>query len=285
MILNSKQTWDLHCHSQFSDGKLTLQELFALAVERGVAHLALTDHDTAAGYRAAQQEWIPDALTLYPGAELSCVWRGRALHIVGLGMDVQHEGWRAVEADYVRRREARFDRIVFVLRRAGLQIDEAIIRGLAEPGPPARPHIAEYLVMTEQAKTTATAYKKYLGRGTMGDVKSQWPDLEDAIQRIVRHGGVAILAHPHRYNLTWTKCRELLDDFTAAGGRGLEISCVGMEPNFRSFLIEQAQQRSMWASGGSDFHHPNTAWLKLGYYPAWPNQVDPVSDWLMQRFS
>ncbi|MBU2863667.1 PHP domain-containing protein [Reinekea forsetii] len=282
MHVNVKQDWDLHCHSQFSDGKLSCPDLFNLAVEREIKHLVLTDHDTAAGYRAAiDNSWVPDSLTLHPGAELSCVWKGRSIHVVALGIDVQCEGWLAVEQAYIERREKRFERILFVLRRAGFECDEARIRQISEPGPPARPQIAQYLVETEQVKSTAHAFKKWLGRGTVGDVKSQWPELDETVKTITQFGGLAVIAHPHRYNLTWTKCKEMLDDFNAAGGEGIEASCVGMNPNMRKFLIEQAQQRGMYISGGSDFHSPNTSWLKLGYFPQWPRPAKLAKDWLL----
>jgi predicted metal-dependent phosphoesterase TrpH len=284
MHINVKQDWDLHCHSQFSDGKLDCPALFQLAQEREISHLVLTDHDTAAGYRASiENQWVPESLTLHAGAELSSVWKGRAIHVVALGIDVYSEAWLKVEQQYIVRREKRFERLLFVLRRAGFELDEQAIREIAAPGPPARPHIVQYLLDTEQVKTSAHAYKKWLGRGTIGDVKSQWPELEETVQTIVGLGGMAVIAHPHRYNLTWTKCKEMLTDFTAAGGQAIEVSCVGMDPNMRKFLVEQAQERGLYISGGSDFHSPNTSWLKLGYFPQWPRNVKLVKDWLLEQ--
>jgi predicted metal-dependent phosphoesterase TrpH len=284
MVVNVPHNWDLHCHSRYSDGQLSCTELFDAAVERGVEHLALTDHDTAVGYRdSIEQGWVPDSLTLYPATELSCVWLGRTIHIVGVGMDVYSPDWLKVEADYVNRREKRFQRIVYLLNKAGFTIDEQRIRDIAKPATPARPHIAQYLVETEQVKTLGHVYKRWLGQGKPGDVKQQWPDIADAVAAIVDNGGMAIIAHPHRYKLTWTKTRELLDDFNAAGGQAVEVACIGLHPEKRKFLVAQAQQRGMWISGGSDFHSPKTAWLKLGYFPSWPNEVPLVKDWLMKR--
>ncbi len=284
MILNRQHEWELHCHSQHSDGQLTCAELFQHAVARGVKHLALTDHDTAAGYRDSHaNQWIPDSLTVYPATELSCVWLGRTIHVVGLGMDVYSDAWLAVERDYVERREKRFFRILQLLEKGGYALDEAAIRQIAAPGTPARPHIAQYLVDTGQVKTTGHAYKRWLGAGKPGDVKQQWPDIGEAVATIVNNGGLAVLAHPHRYNLTWTKTRELLDAFTEAGGGAIEIACVGMNPDKRKFLTEQAQSRGLRVSGGSDFHSLKTSWLKLGSFPDWPRDVELASDWLMKR--
>lgn len=284
MNLNTKHEWELHCHSRFSDGKLSCPELYSLAVQRGVSQLALTDHDTALGYRESiAQNWVPAELSLHPGAELSCVWRGRTIHVVGVGMDVYADDWLSVEQEYVERREKRYQRILHLLSKAGFEFDEPRLRQLSEPGVPARPHIAEYMVETGQIATTGHAYKRWLGQGKPGDVKQQWPELHEAIAAITRNSGMAILAHPHRYKLTWTKTREILDDFTEAGGLGVEVSCVGMHPEFRKFLIGQAETRHMWVSGGSDFHSPSTSWLHLGLFPQWPSELPLVKDWLENR--
>ncbi|TCS35891.1 PHP domain-containing protein [Reinekea marinisedimentorum] len=286
MIVNCTHDWELHCHSQYSDGSMGLKALFELAQSNGVSHLALTDHDTAAGYRAALDEaQVPEGFTLYPATELSCVWNKRTLHVVGLGIDAYSSEWLAVEQAYNHRREKRFQRIVYLLQRAGLKIDEQTIREYAKPGPPARPHIAKHLVETGQAKNLGSVYKRWLGQGQIGDVKSQWPEMAEAIDAINRCGGIAVIAHPHRYKLTWTKARELIADFTAAGGKGIEVACIGIHPEFSKFLVEQAQQNDLYVSGGSDFHHPDSAWLKLGKYPMWPNHAATVKDWLLRKYA
>ncbi|EAR10210.1 PHP domain-containing protein [Reinekea blandensis] len=284
MIVNVQHRWEMHCHSRFSDGRLSPEALLAEAQAKGVEHLALTDHDTARGYRyAVDQQLVPPGLTLYPGAEMSCLWHGRTLHIVGLGMDVYSDTWLAVEADLDQRRRRRFDRIIELLVRAGFELDVEQILQRAEFGVPARPHIADYLVETGQVSSLGSVYKRWLGQGKVGDVKQQWPELGETIDAIHRSGGMAVLAHPHRYKLTWTKARELLDDFTDAGGEAVEIACAGLHPDLRKFLVNQARERHLWVGGGSDFHGPEQKWISLGRYPSWPLDVPLVQDWLANQ--
>lgn len=284
MIVNVQHSWEMHCHSRFSDGKLPPQALFELAREQGVEHMVLTDHDTARGYRhAVQSGAVPEGLTLYPGAELSCLWNGRTLHVVGMGMDVFSDAWQAIEADYDGRRQRRFTRIVELLEKAGFRLDVEAIRQRADSGIPARPHIADYLVESGQVSSLGSVYKRWLGQGKPGDVKQQWPTLSETIDFIRRCGGMAVLAHPHRYKLTWTKCRELLDDFTDVGGSGLEIACAGLHPDMRKFLVNQARDRHLWVGGGSDFHAPEQKWIRLGRFPSWPLDVPLVKDWLLEH--
>lgn len=281
MIVNVQHGWEMHCHSRFSDGRLSPEALFELAVSQGVEHLALTDHDTARGFRyAMDHQRVPKGLTLHPGAEMSCLWNGRTLHVVGLGMDVYSDAWLTIESDLDERRLRRFDRIIELLTKAGFTLDVDDITQRAESGVPARPHIADYLVESGQVSSLGSVYKRWLGQGKAGDVKQQWPELAETVDAIKRCGGMAVLAHPHRYKLTWTKTRELLDDFTEAGGEGLEIACTGLHPEMRKFLVHQARNRHLWVGGGSDFHAPEQQWIKLGRFPSWPLDVPLVKDWL-----
>ena len=77
--------YDLHCHSHFSDGQLSPTELLALAKEKGITHLALTDHDTLNGLSEATDAARQESINLITGVELSCSWNGQLLHVVGFG--------------------------------------------------------------------------------------------------------------------------------------------------------------------------------------------------------
>ena len=79
--------YDLHSHSIASDGTLTPTALIDHAVTAGVTHLALTDHDTIAGLDEAQNAAAKQPIALIAGAELSAMWNGRTVHIVGLHLD------------------------------------------------------------------------------------------------------------------------------------------------------------------------------------------------------
>ncbi|MEJ2042148.1 MAG: PHP domain-containing protein [Reinekea sp.] len=284
MVLNSQHSWELHCHSYYSDGRLSLIDLFHLAMARGVENLALTDHDTAMGFRAAlEQNLVPVGLTLHPATELSCVWNGRTVHLVGLGINACSREWLATESDYNTRRTKRLQRILTLLQKQGLGVDIETLYQQAEPALPARPHIAQYLTQSGQVASPGQAFKKWLGQGKVGDVKQQWPELAEAVAAINCAGGMAVVAHPHKYKLTWTKARELLDEFQQCGGLGVEVSCVGMHPDLRKFLIGQVKERGLWASGGSDFHSPSADWIKLGSFPGWPADVPLAKDWLASK--
>lgn len=279
MTSNILHSWEMHCHSHFSDGTLSPQALYDQALASELSHLVLTDHDTAAGYR-----WLADdgvlnpALRLWPGSELSSVWMKRSIHVVGIGMDVFGDAWQAVESRYAALREARLERLLFVLRREGLKIDEEAVRRQAGDGTLGRPHIARHLVDTGQAKDSAQAFKRWLGNGKVGDVKQSWPEMARAVEDIRQCGGIAVLAHPHRYKLTWRKMDQLLTDFQLAGGQAIEISCPAMPPELRKRLVDYCVEQDLFIGGGSDFHVPDTPWARLGHYPQWPSEGQRLTD-------
>ncbi|WP_108125508.1 PHP domain-containing protein [Saccharospirillum mangrovi] len=282
MNTNLAHDWEMHCHSHASDGVLSPQALYDQALSAGLSHLVLTDHDTAAGYRALHEGGeLSEQLRLWPGAELSSLWLSRNIHIVGIGMDVFSDAWLDVERRYVHAREQRFERLMFVLRRAGLDISEADIRAEAGDALPGRPHVARFLVKSGQAKDSAQAFKRWLGTGKVGDVKQGWPPLEQAVADIRACGGKAVLAHPHRYKLTWRKLDQLLDDFQQAGGEAVEVCCPAMQPPMRQRLVERCIERDLLIGGGSDFHQPDTPWARLGWYPQWPSQGKRLVDALL----
>jgi predicted metal-dependent phosphoesterase TrpH len=94
--------------------------------------------------------------------------------------------------------------------------------------------------------------------------------LEQAIDAIRTAGGVAVLAHPTRYNFTRRKLRRCLEQFVAAGGQGLEVLTPGLNHPQQALLAECLRDFPLHASGGSDFHTPQQTWLELGRLPPVP---------------
>ena len=94
--------YDLHCHSNISDGTLTPTELVQRAAGRGVKVLALTDHDDVDGLGEARAVAGELGIGFINGVEVSVTWRSHTLHIVGLGIDPDYpplvEGLRGVRS-------------------------------------------------------------------------------------------------------------------------------------------------------------------------------------------
>ena len=271
---------DLHTHSDHSDGTLTPVQLVALAAERQLQLLALTDHDTVSGCAAAAQACRAHGIQFLPSCELSALWRGRELHIVGLRVATESAELalhlRAVRAMRVARLLAIGER----LTRCGLDGAGLVASVLALPGTPTRLHLARALVLAGKVGDADEAFKRYLGRGQRAAVPAAWPSLEACIEVITRAGGLAVLAHPHRYKLSAGGLRELCAQFRDHGGVGIEVSLAGMGPGDASQAASLARRFGLAGSLGSDFHVPGLPWRPLGRWLKLAEGITPITQLL-----
>ncbi len=268
---------DLHTHSSASDGYLSPQALLAFAASHGVDVISITDHDTVNAYDQLILE-EDSAVTLIPGIELSSVWQGRSIHIVGLNIDCRNP---ELLGGITRQQQARDERAKTIAARlTGLDIDNPYeaVRRLAGEASIGRPHFAKHLVDIGKVRDVRTAFRKYLGTGKIGDVTQGWAPMTDVIAWIIAAGGIPVLAHPAKYKFTTTKLRALLADFRDSGGLGVEVVCGRQEPDLTKRLANIAIDLDLLASTGSDFHHPDNKWSRPGGFPALPDNVVPVWD-------
>lgn len=263
-------------HSTASDGALSPEALLALCAERGLSHMALTDHDTLAGVAEAQEAAQRYGITVLPATELSSQWHGINIHVVGLlpnGIGARLEDGLVSQAEA---RELRAQTIARRLERVGLS--DALSRARARAGgrPLGRPDFAHLLVEDGLVPDLGTAFRKYLGSGKPGDVKSHWPWLSEVVQWVLDSDGVAVLAHPLRYKLTRRKRGLLLEDFQAAGGQAAELVSGFQNGDVTRDLARQLDERGLYASLGSDFHFPGGHLAPGAMSPVPRTSVAPV---------
>ncbi len=225
--------------------------------------LAITDHDTIAGYLAAA-EAPDDGPKLVAGIEFSTTWAGRSIHVLGLNVDAESPELQHGVSKQQAVRGSRAREIASRLTRLGIDDPYDAVREAAGTAGIGRPHFAAHLVESGVVKDVATAFRKYLGAGKPGDVKHGWADLDQVIAWIRAAGGDPVLAHPAKYKLTSTKLRLLIADFVEAGGTGIEVVCGQQSRDTTRRLAEIAKSFDLAASIGSDFHHPDLAWSQPG---------------------
>lgn len=271
---------DLHCHSTASDGVLAPAALVQRAHARGIELLSLTDHDTLEGLDAARATADSLGVRLINGIELSCVWNGATVHVLGYAFRRDAEALnKAIEALH----EGRWRRAELIAQRldakgmpGALEGARAVQQELGDSGnAPARPHFAEYLVRAGHVRDRAEAFRKWLGSGKLGDVKQHWPSLEQTVTTLREAGAWISLAHPWQYEFTRSKRRRLVIEFAHAGGHALEV-VNGMQPLEQvGGLSILAREFGLMASVGSDFHAPGD-WSELGMYRTLPDDLQPL---------
>ncbi|WP_210397601.1 PHP domain-containing protein [Motiliproteus sediminis] len=272
----SRPPVDLHTHSTASDGGLSPTELVQAAAARGVRCLALTDHDTCAGVAEARAAAQEAGIQLVSGIELSSVWEGRGVHVVGLDIDIDHPAIKDAEAHQRTAREIRAEEIAVRLEKRGAAGVMPLARKHAGPALVGRPHFARALVELGVVESEGEAFKRYLGAGKVGDIRAHWPEMATVIRWIKDGGGIAVLAHPGKYDLSWTKLRRLVSEFVTAGGEAIEVSYGGENPERIRELGRMANKQQLLASVGSDYHRPEYHWTDLGKFPPLPEPVTGV---------
>ncbi len=266
---------DLHTHSDCSDGLLSPSELVARAALREVACLALTDHDTIAGCAAARAACERAGIRFLAGIELSASWQEREIHIVGLAVDCAEPG---LEAHCAAQRQLRCDRIHAI----GERLDAAGLPGAAlaatalEAALPTRTHLARALHAGGFARDTADAFERWLQRGRPGHVRARFPGLAQTLETIHAAGGLAVLAHPHRYPLRPSALNELVGEFKALGGSALEVSLPAVAPAAADRVASLARRHGLAGSIGSDFHEPDLPWRPLGRFAKLPDRIESI---------
>lgn len=255
--------FDLHNHTNASDGVLTANALVALAHRNGCDALALTDHDTVANVAAAAACAHSLGLRFVAGVEVSVSWVASGdidsplttIHIVGLNIDPTNQTLLAGLASVRGGRISRGREIARQLVEAGLPdiFDDAF--ALAQNKEMlARTHFGRALVARGIVPDIATAFKRFLTPGNPGYTPHRWASLEDAVAWILAAGGVAVIAHPARYKLSNTEMDTLLREFKALGGQGIEVVTSSHSPDETTRFAARCKAFNLYASRGADFH-------------------------------
>ncbi|KHS80008.1 RNase RNM [Pectobacterium carotovorum] len=275
--ISSFPLYDLHSHTTASDGLLTPAALVSRAVDMRVSVLAITDHDTTAGLDEAQQAIAQQGLPLrlIPGVEISTLWENHEIHIVGLGMDSAHPALTGLLQQQAECRQSRAEQIAARLEKNRIPDALAGAQRLATGGQITRAHFARYLIELGIAENMNQVFKKYLAKGKIGYVPPQWCTIPQAIEAIHQSGGVSVLAHPGRYDLTAKWLKRLLATFAENGGIAMEVAQCQQAPDERTQLGRYARDFNLMASQGSDFHLP-CAWIELGRKLWLPADAEPV---------
>ncbi|MBI3977353.1 MAG: PHP domain-containing protein [Chloroflexi bacterium] len=248
---------DLHLHTTASDGTLSPAELVALACEQGLACIAITDHDSTdavAAAVAAAADCRPP-LEVIPGVEMSTDVPGGEIHVLGYFLDPDNAEFQQVLADLRDSRIGRAQRMVQKLAELGVPVAWERVRAIAGEGAIGRPHIAQAMVEAGHVASFQDAFTSYLGRTGPAYAERRKLTPEEAVQLLVRAGGLPVLAHPADI----ADLEHRLPPLIAAGLVGMEVHYHGYDPAVITWLARVAAAFDLIPCGGSDFHGiPNT---------------------------
>lgn len=268
---------DLHSHSTVSDGLLAPDQVARRAQANKVEMWALTDHDEVGGLALAEQTATSLGMQFIPGVEISVTWLGKTVHIVGLNIDYQQPD--LIDAlRYVR--SGRVQRSVQIAQALqDLGVSGALVGAKSYATNPelvSRTHFARFLLDQGHCASMQEVFSKYLGEGRPAFVPMQWASLENAVRWIHEAGGVAVIAHPGRYEFTTLQFDLLFERFKDLGGQGIEVLTGSHTPDQYPHYARIAKRYDFDASSGSDFHGFSEGRMDLGGLPALPAGLRPI---------
>lgn len=255
---------DLHIHSSASDGTLTPAQVVSLAVQSGLEAIALTDHDTTDGIAQARKTAADLGLELVPGIELSSLYQGKDIHILGLFIHEQEPALIQALEQFRQIRRQRNITLLDNLAKGGMPLTwEMVTQG--DPNTViTRAHVARALVAAGYASSLDQAFRSYLTYGGKYCPPKASPAPEAVVQVLLDNHAFVALAHPWQYKLGDQGTRKLIEHLKELGMQGLEVYHSSHNSYESAKLQVIAKQLNLLPTGGSDFHGANKPDISIG---------------------
>jgi 3',5'-nucleoside bisphosphate phosphatase len=270
---------DLHTHSRASDGTQTPTELVAAARAAGLDVLAITDHDTAAGWDEAVDAARSAGIELVRGMEISTSHRGHSVHLLAYLPDPTYPPLVAELDAVLEGRRARVPEMLARLRDLGIDIDADDVhraaRGTAATG---RPHVADALVTKGVVADRTEAFDRYLGAGRPAHVSRYAAELVDVLGHVAAAGGVSVIAHPWGRSRRRFPDRDDLAELRGHGLAGIEVDHQDHDAATRAELRGLARELDLVVTGASDHHGAGKVDHDLGVNTTHPDQYARLLD-------
>lgn len=261
---------DLHTHTCKSDGSYTPTELVDYAIEKDLAAIAITDHDSIEGLNEAlshaealKEKGLP-TVEVVPGIEFSTKYGEQDVHVVGLYIAYDCPSFQKALENFVDSRTTRNEKMCQNLQGAGIDITYDKLRTRYPDSVITRAHYASYLLEEGYVKSRQDAFAQYLGDHTKYFVSREKVTPVQAVELILHAGGIPILAHPPLYHMGNDRLDALTASLKAAGLIGIETFYSTYTNQDIRDMRRLAVKYDLLLSGGSDFHGENKPGLDLG---------------------
>lgn len=246
---SNKMKPDLHMHTTASDGVLSPLELVEFAAQRGVTHMAITDHDTFDGADSLRGKETP--IPVITGVELS-MKDMKGLHLLGYGLTEAPE-LRSIVHALAEKRITRASRMVEKLNAMGFRLDYEEIRRKCK-GTVGRLHIAREMVEKGYVRNTEAAFERHIGEGREGYVPNESLTMAEALPLLLRNGFVPVLAHPAELEQKDAVLRMLIETWQKQGLMGVEVYHPSQQKRGFAQLDALVRRMGLLVTGGSDYH-------------------------------
>ena len=273
---------DLHTHSNRSDGTDAPAALVRKAAAPrtegggGLDVVALTDHDATTGWDEAGEAAERAGIRLVPGIEISTIFEGSSVHLLGYAFDPEHPDLVAELERVLQGREQRLPRVLARLAEHGIDISVADVE--AHSGNAAasgRPHIADAMVAAGYVPNRDAAFNGWLNTGGKAHVERYSAPLRRAIELIGSAGGRTVIAHPWSRDSHRVLTAEAIADLRDGGLDGIEVDHNDHDEDHRQALRQIAADLDLVVTGSSDYHGlGKRAEFSLGCHTTAPEEFE-----------
>lgn len=259
---------DLHVHSTMSDGSFSPKQIVALAKERDLAAITLTDHDTIDGLNIAAQAAQKEHIDFINGMEISVDYEDRKLHIVALGFDPEHSEFKKLYQKIRYNKENKMEKVIDIIQARGVDISLEKVKPFIKAGNLERYAIMRYLVSIKLYDNIQDIWDNYLNPAVDELGLNKNVNMVEVAAAITAAGGVTSLAHFHKLIGLKGKSRQEQEDTIAKlhkmGLDGMEKYYTNYSDDDKKFAAAMIEKYNLLSTGGSDFHGGNRVGVELG---------------------
>jgi 3',5'-nucleoside bisphosphate phosphatase len=280
---------DLHVHSKFSnDGEFGVQDLIEKCLNNKVEILSITDHNSSSAISEAYTRAAEAGITLVPGIEIDCSYKGTDLHLLGYNIDWNSNDFKVLEESIHKKVMDAFPLMIENLAKLGIYVnsDEVLDKGGGQL--PCGELIAEVLLNNKIYHTNKMLipymsggvrsdmpyinfYHDFFAQGKPAYVPIYYMDFQDAIELVSSNGGIPVIAHP---GMNFRGKEKIVFDLLDNGAQGLEVFNNYHDTSQIQFFADIATERKLLMTGGSDFHGKNKPLIEIGKFRTVENYVE-----------
>jgi len=275
MITNCRANIDLHTHTNASDGLLSPVELIKRAINNKVKVLSITDHDTFSGYTSVIDYAKENNLILIPGVEISAIWRGKLVHVVGLNFDTFNQD---LIQGIAKEREFQRNRIEEIgVNLEGIGVKDLRRRAKSQAGNANKINLWHYanILLEDGYKNDIFKGVKFCsGIGKKLGYKLSGTTMDLAVSLIKGAAGIPVLAHPCKLkSIADSDLKHLFSDFKECGGTAVELYSGSLDIDNVKLVNNFMKSSGLWGTIGSDFHSIATSDIDVGGVPLYGFEI------------
>ncbi len=257
MVLDFKI--DLHMHTTVSDGSDKPREIIANVREAGIGLFSVTDHDAVKGCRIIRRALKEGDPRFINGAEFSCKDEEGKYHILGYNYKpFSRHILGIVDLGHTYRINKVRARLEFIKNEFGFDFPDWEIKKLFEMDNPGKPHIGNLMVKYGYAQDRKQAIKEFIDQMKF---KTEYVRPEEAIEGILKAGGIPVLAHPSYGSgdqiIIGDEMDQRLRHLMDFGLQGVEAYYSGFSKKLTDQMLDFAVKYDLYVTAGSDYHGKN----------------------------